>query len=113
MVGELYVSCVLPFGLHREPTIYFRMGCNWAFTLMPYGDLWRTHRRLFHHFFNLSATSQFDDKIHNAMNVFLRRLSESPDRFLRHVHLYACPHSTAALSQAHYTPYDREALPGH
>lgn len=32
--------------------------------------------------------SRFDDKIHKAVNVFLHRLSESPERLLKHVHLY-------------------------
>ncbi len=55
---------------------------------MSYGNLWRTHRRLFHRFFNVSVVDQFDDKIHKAVNVFLHRLSESPERFLKHIHLY-------------------------
>lgn len=56
--------------------------------MMHYGNTWRIHRRLFHRFFNISAVEQFDDKIHKAVNVFFRRLSDSPERFLDHVHLY-------------------------
>ena len=55
---------------------------------MQYGNIWRTHRKLFHRFFNISAASQFDDKIHKAVSVFLHRLSDSPERFLKHAHLY-------------------------
>jgi hypothetical protein len=58
---------------------------------MPYGNLWRTHRRLIHRFFNPSVADQFDDKIYKAINVFLHRLSESPERFLKHAHLYVNP----------------------
>jgi hypothetical protein len=56
---------------------------------MHYGNLWRTHRRLMDRFFNPLVVNKFDDKIHKAVNVFLHRLSESPERFLKHTHLYA------------------------
>ena len=64
------------------------MGCaRWSSPVMQYDSTWRNHRRLFHRFFNVSVADQFDDKIYNASNVFLHRLSESPERFLKHVHL--------------------------
>jgi len=64
---------------------------------MHYGNTWRIHRRLFHRFFNVSVADQFDDKIHKAINVFLRRLSESPGRFLNHVQLYVSLHPIQSL----------------
>jgi cytochrome P450 len=67
------------------------MGGGWTFALMPYGNLWRTHRRLMHRFFGPSVADQFDDKIQKAVNVFLHRLSESPEHFLNHAHLYVNP----------------------
>jgi len=76
---------------------------------MRYGNLWRTSRRLFHRFFNVSTVSRFDDKIHKAVGVFLRRLSESPDRFLKHAHLYVSLRSILALSRAHVTYFGWEA----
>ena len=59
---------------------------------MEYGDTWRIHRRLFHRFFNVSIADQYDDKVYKATSVFLHRLSESPERFLKHIHLYVNPH---------------------
>ncbi|KAF9786299.1 cytochrome P450 [Thelephora terrestris] len=70
----------------RMPMVNELMGCAWSFSVMHYGTTWRNHRRLFHRFFNISVADQFDDKIHKAVNVFLRRLAESPERFLKHVH---------------------------
>ena len=67
--------------------MYSRMECAWSFSVMHYNNTWRNHRRLFHRFFNVSVAHQFDDKIYKAVNVFLHRLSESPERFLKHVHL--------------------------
>ena len=61
--------------------------------MMGYGETWRIHRKLFHRFFNVAAADQYDDKIEKAVNVLLCRLSESPERFLKHVHLYVGPTS--------------------
>lgn len=66
--------------------------------MMHYGNTWRAHRKLFHRFFNVSVADQFDDKIYKAVNAFLRRLSESPDCFLKHVHLWVGPLLILALS---------------
>jgi len=65
------------------------MGCSRFFSMMPYGNTWRIHRKLFHRFFNITVVDQFDDKVSKAVNNFLRRLSESPDRFLNHAHFLA------------------------
>ena len=78
---------------------------------MRYGNLWRTSHRLFHRFFNISAVSQFDDKIHKALSVFLHRLSDSPERFLKHVHLYVNLPSIIAMPRAHCTHLGMEASP--
>jgi len=77
---------------------------------MRYGNLWRTNRRLFHRFFNVSVASQFDHKIHKAMDVFLHRLTESPERFLKHIHLYASPHLITTFYWAHCTLLGWEVL---
>ena len=87
------------------------MECTWAVVLMRYGNLWRTSRRLFHRFFNTSTVSQFDDKIHKAVHVFLHRLSEAPERFSKHANLYVGLHSVVALSQAHGKRFGWEASP--
>jgi len=79
------------------------MGGSWSFPMMEYGNTWRIHRRLFHRFFNTSVADQFDDKICEAINGFLRRLSESPERFLKYADLYVGPRSTLVLSRAHHT----------
>lgn len=70
----------------RFPMVNELMGCSWSFALMPYGDTWRIHRRLFHRFFNISVADRFDESICKAVNTFLHRLFESPERFLKHVH---------------------------
>ena len=58
---------------------------------MNYGSLWRSHRRLMHRFFSVSVADIFDDKIHQAVGVFLRRLLESPERCVNHASLYVSP----------------------
>lgn len=69
----------------QPPMLSELMGLSsWTFSMMPYGSIWRTHRRLFHRFFNVGVADLFDDKIEKAVNVFAHRLSESPERFLDH-----------------------------
>jgi len=87
------------------------MECTWAQAPMPYGNLWRTSRRLFHRFFNITALGRFDDKTHKAVNVFLHRLSESPERLLKHARLYVGLRSIITLSQAHKTHFGWAASP--
>lgn len=72
----------------RFPMVKELMGCAWSFSMMSYGNTWRIHRKLFHRFFNISVADQFDDKIYKAVNIFLHRLSESPERFLKHSHFF-------------------------
>jgi hypothetical protein len=67
--------------------VCFRMGGSRLFAFMHYGKTWRIHRKLFDRFFNIAVADQFDDKIYEAVNVFLNRISRYPDRFLEHVHL--------------------------
>ena len=72
--------------------------------MMPYGNTWRIHRKLFHRFFTVSTADRFDDKIRKAVNTFLRLLAESPEHFLSHAHLYVRSQSTIALSRAYHVP---------
>lgn len=97
MLSELYSCHVLPFQ-SRKLKICSRMGLSgWTFSMMPYGSIWRMHRRLFHRFFNVAVADLFDDKIEKAVNVFAHRLFESPERFLDHTRLYVTPSSTLLL----------------
>ena len=82
---------------HEQTRIHFRMGTTWSFAVMHYNSTWRIHRRLFHRFFNISVVDQFDDKIHGAVSVFLHRLTESPERFSNHAHLYVSLYPSRSL----------------
>jgi hypothetical protein len=79
---------------------------------MSYGSAWRIHRKLFHRFFSVAIKDRFDDKICDAVNVFIHRLSESPEKFLKHAHLYVVSQPILALSWAYLTCFNRESLAG-
>jgi len=53
--------------------------------MMPYGDRWRTHRRLCHEVLNdgLRSTGNFDVHTRKHTYRFLSRLLEAPERFLQ------------------------------
>ena len=80
---------------------------------MHYGNLWRVHRRLMHRFFNGSVVDMFDDKMHQAVNVFLRRLIESPERCLNHAELYVSSGFILAMPRTHHAPFLFGSLAGY
>jgi len=84
------LSCTLP----ASPPIvipmgFFSMGAEWPLGFMPYGNRWRTHRRLFHRFFNVSAVDRFDSRLFKGIRDFPGRLADSPEDFADHTRLYA------------------------
>ncbi|KAJ7146914.1 cytochrome P450 [Mycena epipterygia] len=59
---------------------------GWTFNLstMPYGDTWRTSRRLFSQEFNVISSRNFRPKEIAATHGLLRRLLHTPDEFNTH-----------------------------
>ena len=62
-----------------------RMGWDWIFSSMPYGDTWRRHRRLFHNHFNPSASLIYRDVQMKEAHSLLRSLVDNPEDFARHI----------------------------
>ncbi|EKM55879.1 uncharacterized protein PHACADRAFT_256807 [Phanerochaete carnosa HHB-10118-sp] len=60
---------------------------NWG--LLPYGDYWRTHRRLFHQYFRPRAVPQYHLKQAKAVHKLLQSLLKSGDDFVPHVRYMA------------------------
>ena len=64
------------------------MGLNkWAIVAFEYGERWRTHRRLFHQFFNLATVDRYDEDQMKMASRLLKDLSDNPADFLRHIQL--------------------------
>ncbi|RDB18403.1 hypothetical protein Hypma_000371 [Hypsizygus marmoreus] len=64
----------------RMPMLNELCGYNFNFGLMPYGDRWREHRKLFHQSFSPTASKLFRPKILKATHGLLRRiLDDQPD----------------------------------
>lgn len=62
-----------------------RVGCNWHFVFMGYGDDWRERRRVFHQFFHPNAAVAYRPRELKVARELLRRLLESPDDFMTHL----------------------------
>ena len=60
---------------------------KWSFTAFEYGEKWRTHRRLFHEYFNFATVQRYDEDQRKAVSRLLRNLSEHPQDFYHHVQL--------------------------
>ncbi|KAI5119371.1 hypothetical protein M0805_001047 [Coniferiporia weirii] len=73
----------------RLPLLNDVMGLNWNFGLMPYGDVWRKHRRLFVSMFGPSNAHVFDPVQEYASARLLERMLMKPDDFLDHIRLHS------------------------
>ncbi|KAI0037198.1 cytochrome P450 [Vararia minispora EC-137] len=62
-------------------------------SLMPYGDTWRSHRRILHRQFNISIVSGFKSTQEAQIKPFLTKLYTTPEEFARHVQ-----HFTSSLA---------------
>ena len=60
---------------------------KWAFAVFEYGQRWRTHRRLFHQFFNIAAADRYDEDQRKAVSRLLKNLGDDPADFHHHIQL--------------------------
>ncbi|KDQ59121.1 hypothetical protein JAAARDRAFT_127559 [Jaapia argillacea MUCL 33604] len=63
----------------------FRMGYDWDFAFMPYGDNWRRHRRVFHQFFNQGAIDKYHPVQMRESLAFVQRLLDTPQQLNHHI----------------------------
>ena len=86
MLSELYVSHSFHLKELVKSDARCRMGVsslNMAF--MPYGPLWRQHRRSFHEHFHRNAVIKYHCVQSQEAQALLRRLFVTPDNFLHHI----------------------------
>ncbi|GLB42757.1 putative cytochrome P450 family protein [Lyophyllum shimeji] len=72
-------------GRQRFPMVNELMGWDFHFAFMPYGDLWRQHRRVMHQSFHPAAAAKFHPTELKAAHGLLRRLLDEPDDLLSHL----------------------------
>jgi hypothetical protein len=60
---------------------------SWALPLVPYGNRWKSSRRLLHEFLSAKATNNYDDQQHYYARDFILRIAESPDDLWDHIKL--------------------------
>lgn len=63
------------------------MGWDWDFALMPYGPMWREHRRGFHQYFNSVATAAYSTVLEQQQLTFMDTLLRQPEDFLSLIRL--------------------------
>ena len=86
MLHELYVSLSFHFKKFVKIAVRCRMNGNIAMSLMPYGLLWRKHRRLFHKYFQLNAVTRYIPIQRQETKAFLRQLLITPGNLFHHIH---------------------------
>lgn len=88
LAGQWSMNCELVVSNVRMSLSMFfpsRMGWDWIFSSMPYGDTWRKHRRLFHNHFNPAASLTYLDVQTKEAHSLLQSLAENPADFVRHI----------------------------
>lgn len=68
-----------------------RMGWDWAFAMMRYGDRWKEHRRMFDSRFKDSHISSYWPIIKQTTHALLIDLMDNPENLHKHLQLYV-PH---------------------
>jgi cytochrome P450 len=63
------------------------MGWEFNIGLMPYGDRWRAHRKMFHQSFQAGAVSTFHPQETEAARQLLLNLYHKPGDFISHFRL--------------------------
>ncbi|KAJ6580667.1 cytochrome P450 [Mycena capillaripes] len=69
-----------------RPTLHMLLLMGWDFSIgiMKYGDRWRSHRKLVHEAFNVTAIKQFRPQVQAATHELLRRLVREPRDIMGH-----------------------------
>jgi hypothetical protein len=55
---------------------------------MPYGAMWRQHRRTFHKYFNNNNAQLYHPIVYEENKEFLRRIGSQPNDIFKHLELY-------------------------
>ena len=61
------------------------MGWTFSVVRMPYGAMWRRHRRAFHEHFHVNAVQKYIPIQTKEILVFLHRLLVTPENFIHHI----------------------------
>ncbi|OBZ67591.1 O-methylsterigmatocystin oxidoreductase [Grifola frondosa] len=69
----------------RSPLVSL-MGWDWMMAFVPYGQVWRRARRMFWQHFTSAAIRRYEPAQLEGAHRLAKRLLDSPDRFVRHIH---------------------------
>ncbi|GJE96471.1 cytochrome P450 [Phanerochaete sordida] len=69
----------------RTVMIHELIGWHRNIAITPYGEAWRTRRRLFHQHFRQNAMPNYHAKLVKGGHALLKLLLEAPDDFLKHI----------------------------
>lgn len=75
------------FATLSEGVFNIRIGWDFLMTFLPYGELWRDSRRLFHQHFTANVVPRYHPRIVKGTRRLLLRLLATPDDFMAHIRL--------------------------
>lgn len=67
-----------------------RIKLDWPFGFMKYGGRWKERRKLFQQHFHPQNTESYQPKELEHVHKLLKRLHDSPEKFIEHIRQYVC-----------------------
>lgn len=84
IVSDRFIESILnDTSCQSSWNLTFRSGFAWNFAVLPYGDAWRAHRRMFHQYFREKAVEKYKPLQMAQCEKYLRRLYTHPEDFFR------------------------------
>ncbi|KAF8912670.1 cytochrome P450 [Mucidula mucida] len=84
------------------------MEWKWAIGFMRYSDEWRSHRKIFHQYFNSNEVAAYHPIELSASVTLLKHMLSQPDGFFRHVRHHAGSIILYLVYGYHVSPHDDE-----
>ncbi|OAX34417.1 cytochrome P450 [Rhizopogon vinicolor AM-OR11-026] len=71
-----------------QSIVYEPFSMDYNIGVMPYGDRWRLHRRIFHHPFRQAATSIYHTELLRSAHMMLFRFLQDPTSYASHFEMF-------------------------
>ena len=85
LVVRAYSMYGIPFLINTRLTASFRFGVDYSTALMPYGDEWRLHRKIFQHAFRAESEARHQEIYLRNVRTLLADLLDAPAEFGMHI----------------------------
>ncbi|TFK74827.1 cytochrome P450 [Pluteus cervinus] len=95
--SELLETRASNYSDRPQSTMNALMGWDFSVALMPYGDLWRSRRKVFNQHFRKDAVKTYEPIQEARIHGFLKDLLQEPGEFRNHIQILTATITTASI----------------